>query len=470
MDEGQQLFLIEFLVDRVKIPMIRAIQDELLPACTCVSFQILGLPAIDVSQDALTDGCGCTDNDTQIFKKGKSCLFALPSVVLQKPLSTFPIKLSVYKKLPPEVLPDVMMVGCHQIEAKALMNAVLSQQVFKIPNPCQTIKDTFRITTATGQCVGWVTVYLRVSGFGRKIVTQFQIPHNRKPYLFKGADESPIFQCKKIPSASYAPAKVKCTCAKNIVDGSGESARRTCCPTPTVSYTSPPAKIQQPEWGARPCCPSQQASPGYLLQTYSYRTNCTCRVDKLLVVVGAMLKGCQEIGPKGSQFTLGRLQLYRCVVKLLNRLLKRINREPVSSVKLPSTLPSAKLTENNFFFNVPFILRKHSSSCPCSSPHRQDQQASCPPYCAPKPGQLVKFGAPSSSLRQQIGADGKCHSSCPTAIQQQQEDACPSCCAASHPTSLKGYKSFSDLPNKESKVKKCGCPVKEYSCNCGQTK
>ncbi|XP_076241806.1 uncharacterized protein LOC143183901 [Calliopsis andreniformis] len=261
MDDEQQLFLIEFLVETVKIPVIRAMQDDLLPACTCVSFQILSLPPIDICQEALTDGCGCNDGDTQVFKKGKSCLFALPSIVLQRPLTTFPIKLSVYKKLPPGVLPDVMLVGSYQIEAKALMNAVLSQQVFKIANPCQTIKDTFKITTVTGQCVGSVTVYIRASCFGKKIITQFQIPHNRKPYLFKGADDSPVFQCKKIPSECYTPAPLKCTCPRSVNDGSGEGTGRTCCKTPLVQAGPPPPDCKT-DFGPRPCCPSRQTSPG----------------------------------------------------------------------------------------------------------------------------------------------------------------------------------------------------------------
>ncbi|XP_054015885.1 uncharacterized protein LOC128896545, partial [Hylaeus anthracinus] len=337
---------------------------------------ILSLPPIDICQDALTDGCGCNDGDTQVFKKGKSCLFALPSIVLRKPVSTFPIKLSVYKKLPPGVLPDVMMVGCHQIEAKALMNAVLSQQVFKIPNPCQTIKDTFKIATATGQCVGSATVYVRASGFGRKIVTQFQIPHNRKPYLFKGADESPVFQCKKIPSACYTPAPLKCTCANTCADGSGEPPRRTCCPTPTLPCPPPPVRTTQPDWGPRPCCPSLQATSG--------------------------------------------------------------------------------------------------QTCPCSAQsRRRDQQATssdnCPPCCTPKPGRLVKLAGPSGSSRQQLAADGKCHPCCP-AVQRKQNDGCPPCCGASSPVTSKGYKPFSEILSEETKMKKCGCPVKEYSCNCGETK
>lgn len=38
--EGVQLILIEFLVDAVNIPTIRAIYDEILPARTCISFQV----------------------------------------------------------------------------------------------------------------------------------------------------------------------------------------------------------------------------------------------------------------------------------------------------------------------------------------------------------------------------------------------------------------------------------------------
>ncbi|CAL7935553.1 unnamed protein product [Xylocopa violacea] len=366
MADEQQLFLIEFLVDKVKIPVIRAMQDELLPACTCVSFQILSLPPIDICQEALTDGCGCTEGDTQVFKKGKSCLFALPTIVLQRPLATFPIKLSVYKKLPPGILPDVMLIGSYQIEAKAIINAVLSQLVFKIPNPCQTIKDTFNIMTATGQCVGSVTVYIRASCFGKKIITQFQIPHNRKPYLFKGADESPVFQCKRIPSECYTPSPVKCTCQKKCVDGSGESTGRTCCPTPIVQTGScppmVPVKHKAADYGARPCCPSRQGSPGR--QT-----------------------GCPPCSPKARR---------------------------------RGQLPAA------------------SETSPC---------------CCSEVGQTFK------EIRQQAAAGGKC-SPC------AQPDPCPACCGRfSSPAST----GFSDLLAKET-TKKCGCPVKDYSCNCSKPK
>lgn len=108
------------------------------------------------------------------------------------------------------------------------MNSLLSQQIFQIGNICRTLKDTFKITTATGQCVGKVTVFIRASCFGRKIVTQFQVPCNRKPYLFKGVDDGPVFQCKRITSATDRERIKYAYPPKKIGDGSGEAARISC--------------------------------------------------------------------------------------------------------------------------------------------------------------------------------------------------------------------------------------------------
>ncbi|XP_012541911.2 microtubule-associated protein 10-like [Monomorium pharaonis] len=222
--EGAQLFLIELLVDTVNIPRIRAIYDEILPAKTCISFQILNLPLIKIYQETPTETCACTDNGLQVFKKGKSCLFSLPNNVLQKPLCNFPITMSVYKELPPGVLPDVMLIGTHQIQLHSLINSLLRMHASQHSNPCKTLKNAFKITTATGQHVGEITVFIRVSCFGKKIVTQFQLPHNRQSYLFKGVDSGPVYQCKRITSA-LDRRQVKCVCPSKNGNGSGETAR-----------------------------------------------------------------------------------------------------------------------------------------------------------------------------------------------------------------------------------------------------
>ncbi|XP_014483368.1 PREDICTED: microtubule-associated protein 10-like [Dinoponera quadriceps] len=223
-----QLFLMEFLVDNVNVPAIRAIHEEVLPATTCVSFQILDLPPLNIYQESPAEKCACSDSGQQVFKKGKSCLFALPKFITEKPLCSFPVRISVYKEFPPGVLPDVMLIGSHQLQACSLMNSLLSRRDQKTGDDSETMKNTFKIATTTGQCVGEVTVFIRASYFGEKIVTQFQSPDDDKPYLFKGVDDGPVFQCKRITSASDR-RRVECVCTtKKTSDGSGEAAR-VCC-------------------------------------------------------------------------------------------------------------------------------------------------------------------------------------------------------------------------------------------------
>lgn len=69
------------------------------------------MPPLHIYQESSVEACACIDSESQIFKKGKSCFFALPDIILERPLCTFPVTVSVYKELPPEVLPDVMLIG-----------------------------------------------------------------------------------------------------------------------------------------------------------------------------------------------------------------------------------------------------------------------------------------------------------------------------------------------------------------------
>ena len=213
---------------------------------------------MNIEQEADSEGCMCIGGDSQIFNKGKSCLFALPTIVLEKPLHSFPIIMTVYKKLPPGVLPDVMLIGAHEIQIKDLINAVLGNRVFKSTASSRTSKGTYKITTATGQAVGEVTLFLRVSCFGKKIITQFQIPHNKKPFLFKGEKNSPVIQCKKVPSGiEFKDSNVpKCICKSENQGtfGAGE-APRTCCPAPPSSPVfQKAARHKTPDENFKPCC------------------------------------------------------------------------------------------------------------------------------------------------------------------------------------------------------------------------
>ncbi|KOC67045.1 hypothetical protein WH47_11698 [Habropoda laboriosa] len=69
------------------------------------------------------------------------------------------------------------------------------------------------------------------------------------------------------------------------------------------------------------------------------------------------------------------------------------------------------------------------------------------------------FGGIRAAALHQAADEGKC-SPC------AQQSSCPPCCTPSSPIASKGFKAFSDLLGKETNTKKCGCPVKDYSCNC----
>ncbi|XP_011501523.1 PREDICTED: uncharacterized protein LOC105365126 [Ceratosolen solmsi marchali] len=262
----QELFLLEFLVDKVNIPSVKAMEEDIMLVKTCIEFKILNLPPIDICQDATDTYCSCLGDDGQVFRKGKSCLFALPCNILKKPIKSFPVVMSVYKKLPPRVLPDVMTIGTNQIELRDIMNCLLEESSSKVENPCRTLKNNFRIKTATGQCVGEVGLYLRFTQLGRKVVTQFQNPHNKKLYLFSGANNSPIFQCRKVPSELLQSDVLEhCICEKPKCGPKTPAVRNCCTDGPTLdvkSHNCPSGETKKKKSNkSRPCCSGPSKEP-----------------------------------------------------------------------------------------------------------------------------------------------------------------------------------------------------------------
>lgn len=60
------------------------------------------------------------------------------------------------------------------------------------------VQDTFCIRNAQEQDVGTITMLVRLTCFGKTIITKFQIADNKKSFLFKNAKTQDYeFQCKK---------------------------------------------------------------------------------------------------------------------------------------------------------------------------------------------------------------------------------------------------------------------------------
>lgn len=174
--------------------------------------QILNLSPITICQDSQrSEDCSCFgESEPQVIRKGKSCLFALPHSCLSKPVSSFPVQVTVYKKLPANVLPDVMLIGCCPIEAKDLINA---------PGPSQSLKNTFKIRTSTGQCVGNLSLFLRLSRFGNRIITKIHVPPNAEnKFLYKGLNDNPVMQCKKVVDCPESSPVQNCVCDPSAKD------------------------------------------------------------------------------------------------------------------------------------------------------------------------------------------------------------------------------------------------------------
>ncbi|XP_023316689.1 microtubule-associated protein 10-like [Trichogramma pretiosum] len=235
---AQELFLAEFMVDRVKIPSVQAQvgNDETsTQPKTCIEFKILSLPPIFICQEPTSgSNCTCLGDEPLVFRKGKSCLFALPSHLLAKPVCSFPVLMTAYKIFPPDTLPDVMTLGQCQIDVRDIVNDLMQESACKAErtSPCKAMKNNFRIQTPTGQCVGEVCAFVRMSRLGKKVVTQFQTPHNKKPYLFKGRDRSSVFQCRKVEeNADDCCPKPKCPMekpSKSCGGGGGQKSQKSC--------------------------------------------------------------------------------------------------------------------------------------------------------------------------------------------------------------------------------------------------
>ncbi|CAB0029366.1 unnamed protein product [Trichogramma brassicae] len=233
---AQELFLAEFMVDRVKIPSVQAQvgnDERSTQPKTCIEFKILSLPPIFICQEPTSgSNCTCLGDEPLVFRKGKSCLFALPSHLLTKPVCSFPVLMTAYKIFPPDTLPDVMTIGQCQIDVRDIVNALMQEPSCKAErtSPCKAMKNNFRIQTPTGQCVGEVCAFVRMSRLGKKVVTQFQTPHNKKPYLFKGRDRSSVFQCRKVEeNADDCCPKPKCPMEKPSKScGGGQKSQKSC--------------------------------------------------------------------------------------------------------------------------------------------------------------------------------------------------------------------------------------------------
>lgn len=171
-DDG--LFLLEVLIDKIVFTKSPCFSDK--DFRTCVNIECPAVEPIEICDD---DPGACIARSggpfVKTFNNGKSCLFSLKDGDIAQAMSKFPIKISVYKSLPCGCLPTKIVLGEATIDmTKEFVQA--RKKFLEDPNNVsyEALKDSFRIVGLDGSETGEILMFLRISCFGKLIVTRFQ--------------------------------------------------------------------------------------------------------------------------------------------------------------------------------------------------------------------------------------------------------------------------------------------------------
>ncbi|XP_059062335.1 uncharacterized protein LOC131855116 [Achroia grisella] len=171
-DDG--LFLLEVLIDKIVFVKSPCFSDK--DFRTCVNIECPSVEPLEICDD---DPSACIVKSggpfVKTFNNGKSCLFSMKASDIDHAIGKFPIKVSVYKSLPCGCLPTKIIIG----EATIDMTKEFVQARKKfLDDPTnvsyQALKDSFRIIGTDGAETGEIVMFLRISCFGKLIITRFQ--------------------------------------------------------------------------------------------------------------------------------------------------------------------------------------------------------------------------------------------------------------------------------------------------------
>ncbi|KAK5642729.1 hypothetical protein RI129_008896 [Pyrocoelia pectoralis] len=224
----ENLFLLEFLVDNVHLDssVVRGVGD--VPGDTCVSVQFLDNPPLDICEDDFAPRRRYSQDCSNV-KSGKSCLFSLTPTQANNALHQFDVYVTVFKKMQQSgESSEKVQVGTSLISIVNLFTeliASVSMPANENGPTAKTLKDTFQIVNDVGQYVGDIGMYIRMSCFGKLIVTQFQMNLDDKSVLFKDKEGHSLYRYKKAGQNNEArPPSTSCpTCASGSPQGGGNS-------------------------------------------------------------------------------------------------------------------------------------------------------------------------------------------------------------------------------------------------------
>lgn len=269
----ENLVLLEFLVDRVALDP--EITDNIggMTGETCVSFQFLDNAPLYVCEEDFAPKREYT-RDCGNLKNGKSCLFSLTPQQAADCTKQFDVFITIFKKMKPGVLPDQIRIGESLVSITNLFNELVdSMATCTDESPvAKTLKDCFKVTNPIGDVIGDISVYVRMSCFGKLIVTQFQMNLEDKSVQFKAKEGHYLFRYNKSKGggnngdARQKQNNMQCPQVPCPVPNfRNMQCPEVPCPMPQTmdSYTSPAQTLPNQNYGGFPgdFCSDPQNSP-----------------------------------------------------------------------------------------------------------------------------------------------------------------------------------------------------------------
>lgn len=183
-DKGERIFLLEVFVDNVHLENCK-VSNELVK--TCVRFKFLNYPFLEIMED---EYCKVPDESCNIkFQSGKSCLFSLrknPQGSKKPPLNLHVIVV----RMESEKSVDVGKTMINLSGSFTNLIQTSNQRVDNANPVSKIIKETYVLANDKNQTVGDITIFVRLSCFGKIIVTQFQMSGlESKSFLFKAVSD-----------------------------------------------------------------------------------------------------------------------------------------------------------------------------------------------------------------------------------------------------------------------------------------
>lgn len=206
-DDG--LFLLEVLVDKIVFAKSPCFSDK--DFRTCVNIECPSVEPLEICDD---DPGACVVKSggpfVKTFNSGKSCLFSLKEADINKAMSKFPIKVTVYKSLPCGCLPTKIVMGEATIDmTKEFVQA--RKKFLEDPSNVsyEALKDAFRIVGSDGVEAGEIIMFLRISCFGKLIITRFQ---GAGPPNLSSAGNSSVVDRSCNPRKDFQTTQDPCAC------------------------------------------------------------------------------------------------------------------------------------------------------------------------------------------------------------------------------------------------------------------